>query len=751
MRLRKYFFVLLLMSVSLAASAQYTKEFKRVFLEAEYLYETGFYKEAFNRYKNLLTLDPGNNNILFHCGACCLRIPGREQEAITYLQEASVGVNLSYKTSHKEPGAPVMTYFMLGRAYHLHNHFSEAVENYELYLEMGTDEDPVQKDYARLQIEACERAKEAADASPTYEFQSVLDQFDDDLPSCSNPVISGDGNILIFLVDYPSDKKIMMTTRTGRLWSRPRVINSEIGMVGETSPACLSFEGTELYLVHHYYSHSDIYLSRFEGGRWTRAEALNHNINGRTSEIHASISGNGDALYFVSDRRGGHGSFDIYLSRKDNSGEWGPPRNLGPVINTPYEEHTPFISKNDSILFFSSQGHSSIGGIDVFYSVLRPDGTWEEPLNIGYPVNTSGEDLFFNPGWGELDGLYAVRRESDPTTNTINMAIELEPPETAAMAGSRDEPLTEPIDPLTQPAPLDTAQPIDPLTQAIEPAETEEIHEVLNRGAVSPDKSGSAAEAGRNISAGIPAPAISGSAEISDSKVTGPMAVSRELLTAVPFPHDSYDLNLAARLEAGKIFDLLQEYQSARAEITGHADPTGSPEYNVLISLRRAESVARYLENKGISPERMSVRGLGEAAPRARNRYPDGTIAHIGRYVNRQVVVRITTPDPIVANLAGICVPRVIEPDPWEKDHARNVPIQLTIQIRALYRPVDLSRYGNLEELKEYPCKDGYYRYTTGTFNTLEEASRKLGAVRRLGYGDAFIRSVDWYNRMMGP
>ncbi len=151
--------------------------------------------------------------------------------------------------------------------------------------------------------------------APSFEFQSVLDHFDDDLPSCNNPVISGDGNILIFLVDYPNDKKIMMTRRTDNFWSRPAVINSEMGMVGVTYPVCLSYDGKDLYLVHQFYSHSDIFVSSFEQGRWSEAEALGNNVNGRTSETHASISKDGKTLYFTSDARGGQGSFDIFVSR----------------------------------------------------------------------------------------------------------------------------------------------------------------------------------------------------------------------------------------------------------------------------------------------------------------------------------------------------------------------------------------------------------------------------------------------------
>ena len=150
MSCRRYF-LLLFFSVASVVSGQYTKEFKRIFFDAEYLYQTGFYEEAFNRYKNLLTLDPGNSNILFHCGACCLNIPGMQDQAILYMKEAAEGVNPSYRgRSHKESGAPVLTYFSLGKAYHLDNQFEAAIRNYEKYLEAGTDEDPMQLEYAQL-------------------------------------------------------------------------------------------------------------------------------------------------------------------------------------------------------------------------------------------------------------------------------------------------------------------------------------------------------------------------------------------------------------------------------------------------------------------------------------------------------------------------------------------------------------------------------------------------------------------------
>ncbi len=691
------------LGISVAATGQYTKEFKRIFFDAEYLYQTGFYEEAFNRYKNLLTLDPGNSNILFHCGACCLNIPGNENQAVAYLQEAAPGVTLTYKErSHKEPGAPVLTYFMLGRACHLNNDFDKAVENYTLYRKAAANEDPLQVEYAGLQIEACHRAELMLKDAPSFEFKSVLSHFEEELPSCNNPVISGDGNILIFLVDYPNDKKIMMTSRTGNVWSRPRVINSEIGMVGETYPVSLSYDGLELYLVHRFYSHSDVFVSRFRGNSWSGAEALGPNVNGRTSEEHASISRDGKTLYFTSDTRGGEGSLDIYVSKLDARGEWGVATNIGPVINTTYEEHTPFISGNDSILFFSSQGHTTIGGMDVFYSELGADGNWQEPRNLGYPVNTTGDNMFFNPGWNELDGYYAVRRADDPSSNTINMVIELDSPEEVAETGH----------------PREEIAPVITVEKAIEPEETDEILEVLNRGKTEPEVV-------------VPASQVAGSSR---------------LQTTIPFDHNGYLLTLAGMLEVEKVADLMHTYPVSAIHLSGHADATGSSEYNLLLSNQRAVQIAGYLEMRGVEPGRITMEGKGELAPVAMNDYPDGTDAPLGRYLNRQVIATIVNPGPMQAVLSGFYVPAPLKAPGNEEDSGAS-DYWYTVQVAAHMVPLEISRFKDISPVREYLCEDGYYRYASGEFRTFGEAMSYLERIRKSGYPDAFIQTLDWYMR----
>ncbi len=686
MRILRHFFVFVLIGISLTLSGQYTKEFKRLFHDASYLLESGFYEEAYNRYKNLLTLDPGNCNILFHCGVSCLSIQGNELEALTHLKKAVKCATPDYKNnSPDESRSPILTYFMLGKAYHLNYEFDQAVENYEKYLEFGGDEDPLQMDFARLQIEACARADSLMDHQPSFEFQSVLDHFDEYLPSCSNPVISGNGNTLIFLVDYPADKKIMITTRKGEFWTKPRVINNEIGMVGETYPVSLSYDGKDLYLTHEYYSHSDILVSTYEEGTWSRAKALGGNINGRTSETHASISKDGTKLYFTSDTRGGMGSMDIYVSALNGKGVWGVPKNLGPAINTIYEEHTPFISSNDSILFFSSQGHASMGGIDVFYSKLGADGTWGEPVSLGAPVNTTGEDLFFNPGWNELDGVYAVRKEDDPSSNAINMVIELD---------------------------------YEALASVEEEADTTEEEETP--------------------------------VDIEPPIVIPVVEVVTELLTSIPFDFAKYTLNIEARLEVKIMAELLLDHPETVVTLTGHTDATGPSDYNMLLSMQRVDQIAEYLESKGIAKSRIKLKGNGEESPIAWDNYPNGKAAPLGRYLNRHVIATVSGgPLPTPSIMSGVYVPRSLRNNEGKGNAAPGKAFTFTIQVKASYRPLHKKELRDLTEVEEYVCKDGYYRYAHGEFPDFVTAKEHLDELQKMGFGDAFIQTVEYYKRAM--
>ncbi|MCK7535857.1 MAG: hypothetical protein MZV63_35170 [Marinilabiliales bacterium] len=146
--------------------------------------------------------------------------------------------------------------------------------------------------------------------------------------------------------------------------------NTETSMGTDCHTTSLNSDGTELYLFKNDNYDGNLYVTRFINGKWSAIEKLNKNINTRFYESHAAISSDGKKLYFTSNREGGLGELDLWVSEKDNTGDWGIPVNLGNLVNTPYNEETPFISGDGNTLTFSSEGHGSMGGYDIFLSRL---------------------------------------------------------------------------------------------------------------------------------------------------------------------------------------------------------------------------------------------------------------------------------------------------------------------------------------------------------------------------------------------
>jgi hypothetical protein len=204
-------------------------------------------------------------------------------------------------------------------------------------------------------------------------------------------------------------------------------------------------------------------------------------------------------------------------------------------------------------------------------------------------------------------------------------------------------------------------------------------------------------------------------------------------------------MNLGAQFELEKIADLMTKIPDTKVEFTGHADATGSAEYNLLLSLNRADRAARYLTEKGVDPERISVEGMGELNPLARNRNSNGSDSPLGRYVNRHVVARITGPIPAEEGLSWIYIPESLKPVPSLTDNEISRRYTLTIQVMADVKPVNSKKLQNLDQVEEFACNDGYYRYTHGAYLDFTEAKEALSEIQKKGYPDAFIKTREWY------
>jgi hypothetical protein len=214
------------------------------------------------------------------------------------------------------------------------------------------------------------------------------------------------------MTKLPFYNAILFSRLTGGKWSEPVNITPDLQTEPGILVSGLSSDGTTLYLSQHDNVDSDILSSKFDGKKWSKAVKLNKNINTKYWESQAYVSEDGNYLYFASDRPGGFGGLDIYVSKREN-GDWGPAANIGQEINTSLNEDKPSITGHGQILFFISQDHENIGGYDIYRSEKLSSGIWKKPMNLGYPLNTPDDDMFFTPASDGKEGYISVYREGD--------------------------------------------------------------------------------------------------------------------------------------------------------------------------------------------------------------------------------------------------------------------------------------------------------------------------------------------------
>jgi hypothetical protein len=414
-RVKTYRLKLQLMTLvifSLAASAQSTKEMKKIFEQAEsyYLYEE--YELANQLY--ILLENPENLNIIYKIGTCYLNIPDEKDKAIPYLEAAAKNTTYDAKTeSFKEKRAPLDTYFYLARAYLINNEMEKGLNTLRNFRSLAKETEGKggmeNLDFVDQQIQACKVAMGFME-NPVMLSKKLLGTDFSQGSMNENPAVSFDGNTIVFTERRGLVNVIEFSKKIRGKWQPPIEITSQLNAGEDCSSCSLNMDGTELYLYKNDNFDGNIYTSKYVNDQWTPIVKLNKNINTKYYESHASVSADGKKLYFTSNRQGGQGGLDIYVSEKDETGDWGPAVNLGPVVNTMYNEDDPFIIEADSVLYFCSEGHNSMGGYDNFKS-RRIGNEWKPPVNLGYPINTTDDDKFFEPANNGENAFYSMKTD----------------------------------------------------------------------------------------------------------------------------------------------------------------------------------------------------------------------------------------------------------------------------------------------------------------------------------------------------
>lgn len=384
-----------LLLVFVLSSFAQPADLKDTFLEAESYFLFEEYNEALPLYLKIHRADPGNDNINYKIGVCLLNDPYQKGKSISYLQQASNNINPKYReNNYKETQAPPEVIFYLGNAYLINNQLDKAEEKYNEFLEI-LDEKIYDRELVEEQINICQRARKLQTLPVDYDRNNLGNLINSRFADI-NPVVSGNGQRLVYVSKMQFYDATFFSEKVNGEWQPPRNIIPELGVDGDVYPTCLSWSGNTMIIYRNDNFIGNLYMSQYVDGKWTEMEELD-GINTKYWESHGSLTKDGNTMYFTSNRKGGYGGLDIYKSERLEDCSWGEPVNLGPVINSRYNEETPFITENGKKLYYSSYGHYNMGGYDIFYSQMNEEGEWGTPINLGYPINTPDDDLFFVP------------------------------------------------------------------------------------------------------------------------------------------------------------------------------------------------------------------------------------------------------------------------------------------------------------------------------------------------------------------
>ncbi len=395
-------------------SAQDKGSYREKFTEGNYLIIEENYTQALKVFLEVYDIDSSSANVNYKLGFCYMKSVSEKNKAMRYLEKACQNVAHNYTDLEPhEKRAPENAYYFLAQAYHLNYRFDEAIEYFNKFKAIiGPKNKDMNRDIDH-RIQVCQYGKEYMSTPIPVDIINLGDSVNTAYPEYA-PVITADENMLIFTSkrpgstggeigpdgQYPEDIYVCYKKPDGT-WTSARSIGPNINTSGNEASISLTPDGQELF-IYKDDNGGDIYTSHLDGDNWSYPEPVGGDVNSKNWETHACITSDLNTLYFVSDRAGGFGGRDIYKCVKLPNGKWSKATNLGPTINTEYDEDSPWIHPNKVDLFFSSRGHKTMGGFDIFFSTLNPDSNkWSEPQNMGYPINTTDDDIFY---FGTPDG-----------------------------------------------------------------------------------------------------------------------------------------------------------------------------------------------------------------------------------------------------------------------------------------------------------------------------------------------------------
>ena len=667
----KLLFVLICCFGTIDTSAQTDKMLVDL---ADEMFNFGDYEDALGLYLQAIEENPENVRGQYQSGECYLRTTSGKSKAINHFLSA-------YEL---DPEFANMILYKIGESYRFSHQFEQAIEFFNKFKEEiainrrlfeGLDIDELNKRCER-KIYECENAKTYLKNPVSVKIENLGDQINSEHTDYA-PVLTADENTLIFTsrraggvgILKDSDNKyfedLWMATKNGEEWNEPQNIGEIINTGTHESNLGLSADGSRLY-IYKTENSGDIYYSEKKSGNWTKPKSLGKPINTEYKEISAFETSDGKQLFISSDRPGGIGKADIYVCQKDSKGNWAEPTLLSNSINTEMDEEGPFYDVNSNTLYFSSKGHNGMGGFDLYRSIYGKDTKeWSAPENLGYPINSTDDDLYFIIGSDGKTGYYSSFKLDSRGENDIYRIYPLDGSEIIEEPKPIEEPaIAEIIDttPIINETPtIEEEEIYSPITLKYEVVDYETNEPIKASIELIDKKSNEKIYTGTIVgnnsytytNTNVPTTAIliieSEGYLFQTIKIEIPQGSDLEqtierkigmrrpkervinILRNIYFNFDEFTLKQESYNELSKLLKLMNENPNMKVEIAGHTDFIGGEAYNQELSLKRAKAVYNYLSKNGISNSRLNAKGYGEERPLASNDDEDE-----GRALNRR-------------------------------------------------------------------------------------------------------------------
>ena len=669
----RYLIALFLLISVLPLRAQDNADVAQQYVELadEIMRETKAYEDARDLYITASNLDPNNVRANYMSG-------------ITMLQSVTKGKAFDYfeKVYKEEPDYSFDLLYKLGASLHYGYKFDEATKYYEQYLDklaanpdyLGND--IVEESVVKRKIFECEQGKILMEFPEEVEIVNLGPDINSKYFDYA-PVVDADETVMIFtsrrkegnLNEDVSDdnipfEDIFVSKKVNGQWDYPDNIGNVVNTMYHDSNVGLSKDGKELF-IYKDENEGDIYVSnQDESGNWTYPVPLDKHINTDFSETSLSLSPDGSTIFFASNKPGGEGGFDIWVSHRNAKGNWEKAENLGPQINTPFDEDGPFIGFDGKTLYFSSRGGNGMGGFDIYrVEYDSASQAWSAPTNMGYPINTPDDDIYFTPSKDGKHAYYATVKEDGLGYTDLYM---LKVPDEM----KHDDPNATPV---AVEAPVELA-PVTLTVNVNGPGGAMDVvislRGVTGTGGVPANKVStgvysfsskegkgheyvlSATKDGYEpqlITINYPAAGndpfeFSQSVQMVKAKVEKPverLAPPPRVTPGNKVRNVYFDFGSSYYHKEDVVFieqaiAIMKQDPSLKLELNGHSDVVGMERFNKNLSIKRAERVKAAIVKAGIAANRITVKGFGSDRPLASNDQEKE-----GRELNRRVEFKL--------------------------------------------------------------------------------------------------------------